>query len=197
MWAQYPSIHHAYVGVVGNSVIAVRSSSGAKGDALGHAPAAASSPVFAALSSPLVDALPDTFAAAASATPVTPGLPVLHELHSPSRAAVAEAAAAALSPFSRPHKPQAGFAEIAVLHAPRGADEEAIRASVADFLRSDVDMPAEAAPWEKSDPSIASITSALPGWRMLRQDPWECLVSFLCSSNNNIARITQMLTKLR
>jgi hypothetical protein len=33
--------------------------------------------------------------------------------------------------------------------------------------------------------------------RILRQDPWECLISFICSSNNNIARIGQMLAKLR
>lgn len=32
---------------------------------------------------------------------------------------------------------------------------------------------------------------------MLRQDPTECLLSFLCSSNNNISRICQMLDKFR
>ncbi len=30
-----------------------------------------------------------------------------------------------------------------------------------------------------------------------RQDPAECLFSFICSSNNNIARITLMLDRLR
>jgi hypothetical protein len=30
-----------------------------------------------------------------------------------------------------------------------------------------------------------------------RQDPYECLFSFICSSNNNIARITQLLTAIR
>lgn len=28
---------------------------------------------------------------------------------------------------------------------------------------------------------------------MLRQDPFECLIQFLCSSNNNIGRITKMV----
>lgn len=34
------------------------------------------------------------------------------------------------------------------------------------------------------------------GVRILRQDAWEALVGFICSSNNNIARISQMVEKL-
>lgn len=30
------------------------------------------------------------------------------------------------------------------------------------------------------------------GIRILRQDPWECLISFICSSNNNVKRISKM-----
>ena len=41
------------------------------------------------------------------------------------------------------------------------------------------------------------IHAALPGMRVLRQDPVECLFSFICSSNNNIARIGGMLRALR
>lgn len=33
--------------------------------------------------------------------------------------------------------------------------------------------------------------------RCLRQDPWECTLSFICSQNNNIKRITQLVTAIR
>ena len=38
---------------------------------------------------------------------------------------------------------------------------------------------------------------ALPGARVLLQDPAEALVSFICSANNNVARITLVLDRLR
>ncbi len=41
------------------------------------------------------------------------------------------------------------------------------------------------------------ISVNLPGVRCLRQDPWECTLSFICSSNNNIKRITQLVNALR
>ncbi|KAI3633753.1 hypothetical protein MIR68_008085 [Amoeboaphelidium protococcarum] len=36
----------------------------------------------------------------------------------------------------------------------------------------------------------------LQGLRILKIDPFECLLSFICSSNNGIPRITQMVSKL-
>jgi N-glycosylase/DNA lyase len=40
-----------------------------------------------------------------------------------------------------------------------------------------------------SDPCIGPAVAGFPGLRLLRQDPWECLVSFICSSASNIPRI--------
>ena len=51
--------------------------------------------------------------------------------------------------------------------------------------------------WSKADPRLKRIAAAIPGVRILRQDPLECMFSFICSSNNNIPRIKKMLTLFR
>ena len=42
--------------------------------------------------------------------------------------------------------------------------------------------------WASQDGRFASVSGYFPGARMLRQDPVECLFSFICSSNNHISR---------
>ncbi len=39
------------------------------------------------------------------------------------------------------------------------------------------------------DPRVAEMVGLYPGLRLLRVDPWECMVSFICSANSNLARI--------
>ncbi|NWZ01739.1 OGG1 lyase, partial [Loxia curvirostra] len=65
------------------------------------------------------------------------------------------------------------------------------------------DFPGEAAPrsykWGTLRHSTCSASphSILPaGVRVLRQDPVECLFSFICTSNNHISRITAMIERL-
>ena len=46
------------------------------------------------------------------------------------------------------------------------------------------------------DENIARLVRKYPGLRLLRQDPWECLVCFLCSANNNINQISRIADRL-
>ncbi|CAN6603689.1 N-glycosylase/DNA lyase [Trichomonascus vanleenenianus] len=51
--------------------------------------------------------------------------------------------------------------------------------------------------WSKCDNHFRkTAVDHLSGIRILRQDPWENLCSFICSSNNNIKRISQMVENL-
>ncbi|KAK0716968.1 DNA glycosylase [Lasiosphaeria miniovina] len=50
--------------------------------------------------------------------------------------------------------------------------------------------------WASSDANFARRAPAFTGIRILNQDAWETLVAFICSSNNNISRISQMVHKL-
>jgi N-glycosylase/DNA lyase len=51
--------------------------------------------------------------------------------------------------------------------------------------------------WSSADPNFKKRAPKFTGVRILRQDAWEALVGFICSSNNNIARISQMASYLK
>jgi N-glycosylase/DNA lyase len=53
----------------------------------------------------------------------------------------------------------------------------------------------EALPW-RSDSVLRSARAAYPGLRILRQDPHEALIGFLCSSNKRILQIRVMVATL-
>ncbi|KAI0483025.1 DNA glycosylase [Xylariaceae sp. FL0804] len=50
--------------------------------------------------------------------------------------------------------------------------------------------------WSDSDPNFRKKAPKFTGIRILSQDAWEALIAFICSSNNNISRISQMVHKL-
>jgi N-glycosylase/DNA lyase len=50
--------------------------------------------------------------------------------------------------------------------------------------------------WSKADPNFKKRAPKFTGVRILKQDPWEALIGFICSSNNNISRISQMVGTL-
>lgn len=47
--------------------------------------------------------------------------------------------------------------------------------------------------WSSVDANFKKRAPKFAGIRILKQDPWEALVGFICSSNNNIVRISQMV----
>jgi N-glycosylase/DNA lyase len=53
------------------------------------------------------------------------------------------------------------------------------------------------AEWSHACPRLRAIAPVIPGVRIIQQDPFECLMSFICSTNNNIPRITKMLNAIR
>jgi N-glycosylase/DNA lyase len=67
-----------------------------------------------------------------------------------------------------------------------------------DYFQLDCPLSRLYETWSRQDPKrLKRIAECIPGVRIVDQDPWECLISFICSSNNNIPRITKMLTALR
>ena len=63
------------------------------------------------------------------------------------------------------------------------------------FFSLDIDL-AEVARQIDADETIHGAIRAYWGLRLIRQDPWECLASFILSSFNNIVRLTGMLNRL-
>jgi N-glycosylase/DNA lyase len=66
---------------------------------------------------------------------------------------------------------------------------EQIKPALRDYLRLDDDLEAIYSCID-TDPRMHEAIAAYRGLRILRQDPWECLVSFICSANSNIPRIS-------
>ncbi|XP_054990807.1 N-glycosylase/DNA lyase isoform X4 [Sorex araneus] len=64
------------------------------------------------------------------------------------------------------------------------------------YFQLDVSLAQLYRHWGSVDPHFQKVAQKFPGVRLLRQDPAECLFSFICSSNNNIARITGMVERL-
>lgn len=72
-------------------------------------------------------------------------------------------------------------------------EQEAVTDLENYFQLNEVSLEACYKRWSKIDANFAKKAIHFQGIRMLRQDPWENLISFICSSNNNIKRISQMV----
>lgn len=64
-----------------------------------------------------------------------------------------------------------------------------------EFLQADVNLAAILKSFPDDEPMRAAIAHCR-GLRLLRQDPWECLASFILSSTKQIVQIRQIITLL-
>ena len=67
-------------------------------------------------------------------------------------------------------------------------DESALQPRIVDYLRLSDDLDSIKASINK-DEHIAAAIERSPGLHILRQEPWECMVSFICSPQQSIPRI--------
>ncbi|KAF9364829.1 8-oxoguanine glycosylase ogg1 [Mortierella sp. NVP85] len=65
-----------------------------------------------------------------------------------------------------------------------------------DYFQLDVPLTDLYVKWSELDTNFKAKANLFPGVRILRQDPVENLICFICSANNNISRISQMATKI-
>ena len=62
------------------------------------------------------------------------------------------------------------------------------------YFRLDDDTDAIYAGISSRDDRVAGLVKEYPHLRILRQpDPWECMVAYICSSNNNVKRISNII----
>lgn len=74
-------------------------------------------------------------------------------------------------------------------------DKQATIKSIRNFFRLDDDLEKFYAELQH-DQSLREAFQHWRGLRLIKQDPWECLISFVCSSVSNIPRIKKNLNSL-
>lgn len=73
--------------------------------------------------------------------------------------------------------------------------EESLVPLLHSYFRLDDDIEAIYAEIRR-DKRVAAMIDRYPGLRLLRVEPWECLIAFICSANSNIPRIHQVMEKM-
>ena len=75
------------------------------------------------------------------------------------------------------------------------ASPESLLQRFREYLRLDDDLPAIYNAITE-DANVAAQVERYPGLRVLRQEPWECLVAYICSANSNIETIHLNMERL-
>ena len=74
--------------------------------------------------------------------------------------------------------------------------EESVRSLLEHYLRLDEGIQSIYNGLSLSDPHMAELVKKYKGMRILRQEPWECLVSYICSNNNSVEGIGRIVENL-
>ena len=82
-------------------------------------------------------------------------------------------------------------------HALHWNNSDLSPAQLRHYLTLDLPWPSLAASFPACDLSLAHARKTYPGLRALREDPWECLANFICSSLKQIVQIRQINARLR
>jgi len=73
------------------------------------------------------------------------------------------------------------------------SDNDDTEALVRHYLNLEPNLTELYEQWSTADSNFKKKAPKFTGVRILKQDAWEGLVGFICSSNNNIIRISQMV----
>ena len=71
--------------------------------------------------------------------------------------------------------------------------EDVPASRLAAYLRIDDDVESIYAEISRADPLVKGLVGRYRGLRLLRQDPWECLATYLLATNANVSRIGTMV----
>ncbi|UAL07727.1 MAG: hypothetical protein KRP56_00195 [Candidatus Methanogranum gryphiswaldense] len=67
------------------------------------------------------------------------------------------------------------------------------RSMILNYFRNDDNITEIIEHISKCDPYVAKLSNACPGLRILRQEKWECLATYLLATNVNVKRIAKMV----
>ncbi|GJV87335.1 N-glycosylase/DNA lyase OGG1 isoform X1, partial [Tanacetum coccineum] len=79
------------------------------------------------------------------------------------------------------------------LNSTTNDNQESVKLVLLEFLNMGISLNDLWTEFSACDQRFADLAVNLSGARVLRQDPLECLLQFIYSSNNNITRITKMV----
>ena len=79
-------------------------------------------------------------------------------------------------------------------HSSPSSEQDMIQV-LKDYFRLDDDLD-DIYQHITQDQRVSEMVIKYPGLRLLRQDPWECTIAFICSANSNIPRIHRVIENM-